>query len=331
MSAELFTAPRVLIAEDDPVSRRVLQAFLLKWDYEVVVATEGLEALNILGGDNAPSLAILDWMMPGMEGPEVCRRVRQLTGHPYIYILLLTARSQKGDLLRGLAFGADDYLTKPFDALELRARLHVGLRILDLQRDLIAARDELRYKATYDALTELYNRGNILDALTREHARRTREGGSFGIILADLDHFKSVNDSSGHLAGDEVLRETARRMRSCVRTYDVVGRYGGEEFLTLVPSSDRASAVALAERMRMAISSQPVRFADREISLTASLGVAICSEEDPCDLTSLLRLADEALYRAKRLGRNRVEFASSESAGALASSARQSPLEFESR
>ena len=158
---------------------------------------------------------------------------------------MLTARSLKGDLLRGLAFGADDYLTKPFDAMELRARLHVGLRILGLQHNLIAAREELRYKAPYDTLTELCNRGVIIEALAREYSRRAREGGSFGIILGDLDHFKSVNDTFGHLAGDEVLRETSRRMRACVRTYDLVGRYGGEEFLIVVPVSDRSATELL--------------------------------------------------------------------------------------
>jgi len=302
--------PRILIAEDDPVSLRVLQAFLSKWKYQVVVATDGLEALRILESEDAPSLAILDWMMPGMEGPEICRHVRQLVNRPYVYILLLTARSLKGDLLRGLAFGADDYLTKPFDAMELRARLHVGLRILDLQHNLIAAREELRFKATYDTLTELCNRGVILEALSREYARRAREGGSFGLILADLDHFKSVNDTYGHLAGDEVLREISRRMRACVRTYDIVGRYGGEEFLIVVPASDRASTISLAERIRAATAAEPVDFDQRRISTSISMGVAACDGEKSGDVNTLLRCADEALYRAKRHGRNRVEFAS---------------------
>ncbi|HWF39004.1 MAG TPA: diguanylate cyclase [Candidatus Acidoferrales bacterium] len=304
--------PRILIAEDDPVSLRVLQAFLSKWKYQVVVATDGLEALRILESDDAPSLAILDWMMPGMEGPEICRHVRQLVNRPYVYILLLTARSLKGDLLRGLAFGADDYLTKPFDAMELRARLHVGLRILDLQHNLIAAREELRFKATYDTLTGLCNRGVILEALGREYARRAREGGSFGLILADLDHFKSVNDTYGHMAGDEVLREISRRMRRCVRTYDIVGRYGGEEFLIVVPASDRANSISLAERIRAATAVEPVASDQHRISTTISLGVTVCDGEKSGDVNTLLRCADEALYRAKGLGRNRVEFASSQ-------------------
>ena len=330
MGAEAPTSPRILIAEDDPVSRRMLQAFLVKWNYQVKAATEGIEALRMLEADDAPPLAILDWMMPGMEGPEICRRVRELTGRPYTYIILLTARSLKDDLLRGLALGADDYLTKPFDASELRARLQVGQRILDLQRDLIDAREELRFKATFDVLTGLSNRAVVLDALAREHARSMREGGSFGIILADLDHFKSVNDTYGHLAGDEVLKESARRMRSCVRTYDFVGRYGGEEFLIAVPSSDRPCAIALAERIRLTLASQPVRFDHRDIPITASFGVAICGHEHPSELPVLLRLADEALYRAKARGRNRVEFDSS-ALPPLDGAAEAAPVESESR
>jgi len=297
----------ILVAEDDPVSRRMLEVFLKKWGYRVAVATDGLEALRILGGNDAPSLAILDWMMPEMEGPEVCRRVREHSGRPYIYILLLTARTLKDDLLRGLASGADDYLTKPFDAQELRARLHVGQRILDLQRNLISAQEELRFQATHDALTGLCNHGVILEALGREHSRRSREGGSFGIILADLDHFKEVNDTLGHLSGDLVLKEVSRRMSACVRPYDIVGRYGGEEFLMVVPSSDESSIMGLAERIRTCIDSQPMATDHGEVRVTASLGVAICSDKYPVSLPALLRLCDEALYRAKRQGRNRCE------------------------
>jgi diguanylate cyclase (GGDEF)-like protein len=302
----------VLIAEDDPVSRRMLQAFLFKWGYDVVSAKDGLEAVGILEGNDAPPLAVLDWMMPGMEGPEVCRRVREIKGRPYIYVLLLTARTQKDDLLRGLESGADDYLTKPFDAQELRARLHVGQRILDLQRSLIETREELRFRATHDALTGIANRGVILDEAAREHSRRSREGGALGIIMTDLDHFKQVNDTCGHSGGDAVLKEASRRMTGCVRAYDMVGRYGGEEFLVVAPSTDALGTLRLAERMRAEIARQPVALDRGEIAITASFGVAVCTKEEPHDLPTLLRLADEALYRAKKNGRNRVELAESE-------------------
>jgi two-component system, cell cycle response regulator len=303
------TANRILIAEDDPVSRRLLEAFLVKWGYQVVTATDGLDALRILEGEDSPPLAVLDWMMPGLEGPQVCQRIRAHPDRPYVYVLLLTARSQQDDILRGLDSGADDYLTKPFDAPELRARLHVGQRILDLQNRLIAAREELRFRATHDELTGLANRRVSLDAVSREHARQSREGGTFGIVLIDLDHFKNVNDTLGHLAGDAVLKEAARRIASCVRPYDTVGRYGGEEFLVVAPMCDRPGSVRLAERIREFLQSTPIDTGTGPLAVTASCGIAISIPAKPLDPKQLLRLADEALYRAKELGRNRSEFA----------------------
>ena len=203
--------------------------------------------------------------------------------------------------------GVDDYLTKPFDAQELRARLHVGQRIVNLQDQLIGAREELRYRATHDALTGIYNRGEIIDALHRERARQARDGGSFGVIIADLDHFKRVNDTYGHSAGDAVLREAAVRMKASVRSYDFIGRYGGEEFLLVVPSSDAAGTLALAERIRQSMQSSPVSTSDGEIPVTVSLGVAASTETCPLDSQDLLLRADQALYRAKENGRNCVE------------------------
>jgi len=311
MTKENKATSRILIAEDDPVSRRVLQSFLDKWGYEVVTAVDGIEALRILERLDAPRLAVLDWMMPGIEGTQVCQRVRAESNRAYIYILLLTARGQKEDILKGLDSGADDYLTKPFDAQELRARLHVGQRILDLQDNLIAAREALLFQATHDALTGVANRGVILDALRRERSRQLREGGTFGVVMMDLDHFKYVNDRYGHLAGDAVLQEITRRVTHIIRPYDTVGRYGGEEFLIVVPSSSARGTLGLAERIRKAIEKTPVQTDAGEIPVTASLGVAISSEAMPFEPQALLQVADDALYRAKELGRNRSELASS--------------------
>lgn len=298
---------RVLIADDDPLSRRMLEAFLTKSGYRVVTAVDGVDALKILSAEDSPPLAILDWMMPGLEGPQVCERVRALPERPYVYILLLTARNEKQDLLNGLQSGADDYLTKPFDAQELRARLHVGQRILDLQDSLIAAREEMRFHATHDLLTGIDNREVVIDAMNRESSRQLREGRAFGIVLLDLDHFKSVNDTFGHLAGDVVLKEAALRMKQAVRPYDTVGRWGGEEFLAVVPSSDTEGTLALAERIREAIQSTPVTTQAGDVRVTASCGVAASTESNRLDPQTLLRLADEALYRAKEHGRNRSE------------------------
>lgn len=298
---------RILIADDDPVSRTMLKAFLVKWNYDVTVVPDGTAALHVLDSEDTPRLAVLDWMMPGMEGVQICRLIRERTNRPYIYILLLTARSEKQDLLKGLEFGADDYLTKPFDAQELQARLHVGERILDLQDRLIAAKEELQFMATHDALTGISTRGVVLDAIKREHARQVREGGRFGVIIADLDHFKNINDTYGHLCGDAVLKEAARRMIACTRPYDTVGRYGGEEFLAIVSRADDSITLAVAERMRKAIESELFVTDSGEIAITASFGAAVSTNARSVDTEKLVQLADEALYRAKRQGRNQSE------------------------
>ena len=307
MTEATSTKNRILVAEDDPVSRMILKSFLQKWGYEVAEAGDGAKALAALQGDNPPPLAVLDWMMPGLEGPEICREVRKNPDRTYSYLLLLTARSEKEDVLKGLEAGADDYLTKPFDSQELKARLHVGQRILDLQRNLLTATEELRFRAAHDVLTGVGNRANILDTLKRERARQVREGGSFGVILGDIDHFKSVNDTYGHLVGDTVLKETAQRMKSCMRIYDSMGRYGGEEFLVVASTADLHGTASVAERIRTTMAEAPVLSDAGPIRVTMSLGYAVSTTSDPIEPKELLRCADEALYRAKANGRNRSE------------------------
>lgn len=299
---------QILIAEDDPVSRRLLEASLKKWGYQVVSACDGAQAWDLLQQVDAPNLAILDWMMPGLSGPEVCRNVRTQGREPYTYILLLTARNQKEDLIEGMEAGADDYITKPFDAQELKVRLRAGRRILELQAELVAAREALREQATHDSLTRLWNRSSILDILKRELAKAERETASVGLIMADLDHFKQINDTHGHLAGDEVLREAARRMQASLRSYDAVGRYGGEEFLIVSPGSSQTSVIHLAERLRSAMHREPLLVGQKSLSFSISLGVA-AAQGMATTPEVLIRAADEALYRAKELGRNRVEAA----------------------
>jgi diguanylate cyclase (GGDEF)-like protein len=286
-----------------------------------------MAALKILEADDTPRLAVLDWMMPGMEGVQICQRIRERKNRPYVYVLLLTARSEKRDLLRGLELGADDYLTKPFDSEELRARLLVGERILTLQDDLIAAREELRFRATHDLLTGISNRGTVMDALRNELSRQLREQRSFGVILVDIDHFKNVNDTYGHLCGDEVLQAVSRRLKECVRPYDTVGRYGGEEFLIIASAANTKGTLALAERIRSVLESKPVVTHAGEVRITASLGAAISTDARGGDPQTLLRLADKALYRAKELGRNRTELAGSpESTSSAPSTAEDIPL-----
>lgn len=299
---------RILIADDDAVSRRILARFLRQWDYDVVEATDGARAWESLQEPEAPRIAILDWMMPGMTGPAVCREVRRASGR-YTYLILLTARNQIKDLVEGLDSGADDYLTKPFDVQELLVRLRTGLRILALEADLVAAREALRDQATRDPLTWVWNRYAILDILDRELKRGRRENSPVGLLVADLDHFKHVNDHCGHLTGDAVLRETARRMQASVRDYDAVGRYGGEEFLIVLTGLNLAGTAALAERVRSGVAENRVSTPKGEIAVTISIGVATAEPGDQRSAEALIDAADRALYRAKAAGRNRIETA----------------------
>jgi diguanylate cyclase (GGDEF)-like protein len=242
--------------------------------------------------------------MPGMDGIEVCQRIRAQSSGPYVYILLLTSKKEKTDIVRGMAAGADDYVSKPFDPQELQMRLKAGKRIIDLQSRLLEAQRELQHMATHDNLTRLANRFSIINTLDRELMRACRDGTSLGIILADIDHFKKINDHYGHLAGDVVLREIAHRLRASVRAYDSVGRYGGEEFLIVLPACDRSAAYRTAERLRNAVSSTPVSIPEGRLEVTISLGVSTNAVGEAACLETVVRAADEALYQAKAAGRN---------------------------
>jgi diguanylate cyclase (GGDEF)-like protein len=296
---------RVLIADDDPISRRLLEATLGRIGHEVVAVADGLEAIRLMSQPDSPRLAILDGMMPGADGLAVCRAIRQGKG-PYVYILLLTARDRHEDMLAGLDAEADDFLKKPFDAVELRARLRSGERVLALQQHLLDAQEALRHEATHDRLTGLWNRAMIVDQLEREIARAHRQKEPLSVLMADLDHFKSVNDTYGHAAGDVVLREAGIRMVGVPRRYDLIGRYGGEEFLMLVPGCDLPAAALVADRIREAVAAAPIKAGENELRVTVSLGVA-CTSSGHTTAATLLQAADEALYRAKAAGRNRVE------------------------
>jgi diguanylate cyclase (GGDEF)-like protein len=303
---------RILIAEDDPVSRRVLQATLVKWGHEVTSCSDGPEAWRELQKDDSPSLLILDWMMPGMDGIEICRKVRQLGREPYSFILLLTAKSQKEDIVVGMEAGADDYITKPFDKNELKVRLRAGERILKLQDELISAREALREQATHDPLTGLWNHASILDILKQELVRARRQEISVGVVMIDLDHFKNINDTYGHLAGDKVLHEAAQRIKAATRPYDHVGRYGGEEFLLVLPGCDDSNALSLAERLCACVNKEGIRIDEGLVKVTISLGTVSCSNAKEVKVNSLIQAADKSLYQAKNAGRNRAVLGSLE-------------------
>jgi two-component system, cell cycle response regulator len=295
----------VLVADDDVVSRRLLEVSLSQAGYQVEMAANGAEALRALQEPDRHRLAVLDWMMPEMDGVDVCRAVRKVAREPYIYIILLTAKERQNDIVEGLEAGADDYITKPFDLHELRARLRSGKRVIELQQQLVSARDELRERATRDFLTGLWNREAILETFKNEMVRSVREGSKLSIVLADLDYFKRVSDTHGHVVGDAVLREVGRRMRESVRVYDLVGRYGGEEFLIVSPGCGLSEAVDQAERIRRVVAAEAIAVPGASLVATMSLGVATTAPQDT-DEEGLLRAADEALYAAKKNGRNRV-------------------------
>ena len=301
---------RILIADDELISRRLLQETLVRAGYEVTAVENGRLAAEQLCLAEGPRLALLDWVMPELDGPGVCREVRKRKDQSYVYMVLLTSKESKEDVVAGLESGADDYLTKPFDPEELKARLRTGVRILNLEDRLVEAREEMRFQATHDGLTTLWNSGVIMDLLGREVARSRREHVSTSILMCDLDHFKMVNDTYGHLAGDDVLRETAKRLLSSVRSYDFVGRYGGEEFLVVLNNCNPAYALARGEEIRKAIAHFPVQTSSGPVSVTMSLGLLLSHQWGSLPLEELLQQADAALYAAKAAGRNCVKVAS---------------------
>ncbi len=310
MSNAVHAPPRtVLIADDNPIDLHTLRSALMKWGYEVAQVTDGQAAWRALQPDNAPRLVILDWIMPGMTGVEICRAVRGRETRPYVYLLMLTGKTEKEEIIQAFDAGVDDCLTKPCLPVELHARLRVGERILELQDQLLATQENLRFEATHDQLTGLRNRAEILRTLDRELSRARREQSPVAVALADIDHFKRVNDTYGHHVGDAVLREVSRRLSASVRLYDSVGRYGGEEFLILLPGCNAADAPKKAQRLREAVGGQPVIISVGSIVVTLSLGVAMTRESQPPEAEALLLAADSALYQAKANGRNRVEVA----------------------
>jgi two-component system cell cycle response regulator len=300
---------KILIADDEPVSRRMLQGLLTKWGYDVVCVEDGNAAWEWLNRPDAPRLALLDWMMPGRNGIEVCAEMRRKRHDPYTYIVLLTAKGAKESVVEGLESGADDYLIKPFHSRELKARLRVGLRMLELEDTLVQAREAMRFKAMHDVLTGVWNRGAILEALEREMSRARREGSSLGLLIADLDHFKQINDTCGHHAGDSVLGEVTRRMQASIRAYDMIGRYGGEEFLILLPGCNEAATSDKAEQLRNAVVRRPIDTLSGPLRVSLSFGGVTAGDWPDASPDQLLQMADAALYRAKAEGRNRVVMA----------------------
>ncbi len=300
---------KILLADDEPIARTMLEHWLGGWGYTVIAVKDGEAALEALKADPEIRLAVVDWVMPKVDGLSVCRTIRSGPNEPYIYVLLLTARDNKADIIEGLDAGADDYLAKPCNPLELKVRLRAGKRVVELQEQLVSARESLRYEAMHDGLTGLLNRRAVLEQLDRELPRAARRGAPVGVLMGDLDHFKNVNDTFGHPAGDAVLREAARRMKACVRAYDSLGRLGGEEFIAVLPECSTMVAYSIAERMGNVLRQQPIATPAGDVSCTISIGVAALDLMPGASAEQLVRAADVALYRAKNLGRARAALA----------------------
>jgi two-component system cell cycle response regulator len=300
---------KILIAEDDALSRVLLERTLQRAGYEVVAVENGEQAIQELAKEDAPQLALLDWLMPERSGLDVCREIRKKRDQAYTYVVLISSKESKRDIIQGLEAGADDYLTKPFDADELRARLRTGERILDLESRLMEAHESMRFQATHDLLTSLWNRGVIVELLSGEVSRSHREHSCTAVFMCDVDHFKSVNDEYGHASGDDVLREISRRLHQSVRSYDMVGRYGGEEFLVVVNRCNPSSAVTRAEILRSAVCAKPIDTLVKPLNVSISVGVALTVDFPHCRPDELIHAADAALYQAKRSGRNCVRLA----------------------
>lgn len=299
---------QILVADDDVVSRHLVSGLLQGAGHTVISARNGDEALAVLEANDPPKIAILDWMMPEIDGIEVCRRVRAIPERHYTYMIALTAKHEDRDLVYALESGFDDFLSKPVHPRELKARLVVGRRIVELQEKLLLSCNVMKFHAAHDGLTGLWNRAGIVELLEAHVARSIRDNAPLAAMLVDIDHFKAVNDTYGHLAGDQVLKRVAQTMAFSVRGGDLLGRYGGEEFLILAPGCAPDTALPLAERLRTAMAHTPVVTSGISIAVTVSVGVAV-GQGSSFNSFELLHEADAALYGAKQNGRNRVQVA----------------------
>jgi len=311
---------KILVAEDNEFLRQMIVSILKRDGLKVVEAKNGKEAWEQFeSNQDSIGVVVLDWMMPEMDGMEVCKRIRSRSSERYVYIIFLSAIEDKNDIAKCLEYGADDYIMKPLHHKEFLARVKVGLRIIALERLLIEANEKLERLATIDELTEVLNRRGLFEELKRLGHFVIRSKKRLYLLMIDIDHFKRVNDTYGHRVGDEVLKELARRIKSELRPYDVVGRYGGEEFLVAFVQETDCDARDVAERLRKKVADEPF-FVFNQLSLpvtisvgaaafdpvTRRLGVEVRDEELNKALVESIEMADRALYQAKMQGRNRV-------------------------
>jgi two-component system cell cycle response regulator len=307
---------QVLVVDDSAVSRKLVEHALEPSGHTLLFAKSGAEALELFRR-HTPSIIVTDWMMPDFSGLELCQKIRAEDQREYTYIIVLSAKSEKDNVVKGLAAGADDYLTKPFDAGELLARIGVGYRTVELHREIDAKNRLLEALAHTDSMTDLPNRRAIEDWAGRQLRGAARHGFPFWVVLADLDSFKEVNDSSGHDAGDVVLKRFSEVLKGNTRASDICGRMGGDEFLLVITHVEKLYIEATINRLREEWAGCEFEFAGKRVSLTASFGIAgFCGTGAPT-FQALVAQADKALYAAKRAGGNRVEVSVTTEAPAL--------------
>ncbi len=296
---------KVLIAEDDKLCRTILDKNLRKWGYEVLTTENGKEAWDAIQEEDV-QIAILDWIMPKVNGVELCKKIREKDWNRYIYIIMLTIKTQQTDIRKGFAAGVDDYITKPFDTHELKARLKTGKRIIGLQNQLLDSQNKLHEIAIHDMLTKLLNRYEILNVLQDEFHRSLREDKFLSTVMLDIDFFKNINDKHGHDVGDEVLIEVSSRLKKTLRRYDKVGRYGGDEFLVVLPNCDMRNATRISERLRRAVCGEKIGTEGGDLSVSISVGCASTEKNPIPNIENLVKISDKAMFHAKNMGRNCV-------------------------
>jgi len=304
------SAYSILVVDDDPVSRTLLERILKREGFNVITAQDGEEALRLFKAQYIP-IVLTDWMMPKMNGVDLCRAIRQIETPGYVFIIIITAKDSRDDIVKGLEAGADDYVNKPFYPPELLARIKTGIRILELERSLREANEQIKRLSITDPLTGCYNRGYLMEHLPKEIKRAVRYLHPLSIAMTDIDHFKNVNDTYGHQAGDTVLRSFVELIRSSIRDgVDWVARYGGEEFVIVIPETELKCAEKMAERLRRKIETTEISIGnDRRIKITASFGVVCFDPKEKKEMSTdkLIKEADKMLYEAKNEGRNRVK------------------------
>ena len=299
---------KILVADDSAIYRKLVEHTLSDDHHTVIFAKNGREALQLYA-EHRPALVITDWTMPDISGLELCQKIRKDFQQHFAHIILLTSNDDKEQVVEGLAAGADDYLTKPFHQGELRARVHVGLRVVELHRQVQAQNRQLEELALTDPLTGLANRRAVDIWITRQLSAAARHDFPIWVAICDLDHFKKVNDTFGHEAGDNVLKAFAEILKHCTRQSNICGRQGGEEFLVVITHVERDNSVIAFERIRKQMEQQKFTANKETFSVTTSIGIAGFRGTKPPTFADLLASADEALYAAKRKGRNRIEYA----------------------